>query len=320
VWLGLALAAARRVGLDHVLDSDFKLVEAVLDIQEGNVTAAVAAGEAAFAASEKEYGKDSGVLFGHEILFAGTLARALQYAKAAPHYEHALTVRAQLVGEAYPEVALTLSNLAVCYHFMGELDKARTTFARALSLREKLFGPASPVLVPTLDNYGVFLTQTDDPAKARAMLERALALGAAIPGKDSPDYHVVATDRADAVVAEGKLAEAHALFDELLAQENALHSTTLPMTQTSRAQLALAEGKPADAQMFAELAIAGFEAAGGKDNPELWRPLAALGRALAALGKPADARSVLERSIAIGTAVQLAPAQLQPARTALAKL
>ena len=320
VWLGLGQAAARRLGLDHVFESDFKLIEAVLDIQEGNVTAAVAAGEASFAASEKEYGKDSGVLFGHEILFAGTLARALQYAKAAPHYEHALTVRAQLVGEAYPEVALTLSNLAVCYHFMGELDKARTTFARALKLREMLFGAASPVLVPTLDNYGVFLTQTDDPAKGRAMLERALALAAGIPGKDSPDYHVVATDHADAVVAEGKLAEAHALFDELLARETALHSTTLPMTQTSRAQLALAEGRPAEAASFAELAIAGFESAGGKDNPELWRPLAALGRALAALGKPADAREALERSLAIGTAVQLAPAQLQPARAALAKL
>src|SRR6201999_2940537 len=122
--------------------------------------------------------------------------------------------------------------------------------------------------------YGVFLTQTDDPAKGRAMLERALVLGAAIPGKDSPDYHVVATDRADAVVAEGKLAEARALFDDLLAQEIALHSTTLPMTQTSRAQLALAEGKPSDAAMYAQLAITGFEAAGGKDNPELWRPLA----------------------------------------------
>jgi tetratricopeptide (TPR) repeat protein len=320
VWLGLARAAAPRAGLGHMIESDFKLIEAVLDVQEGNVTAAVAAGEASFAASEKEYGKDSGVLFGHEILFAGTLARALQYAKAAPHYEHALRLRAQLVGEAYPEVALTLSNLAVCYHFMGELDKARATFAKALALREKLFGPASPVLVPTLDNYGVFLTQTDDAAKARAMLERALVLAEGIPGKDSPDYHVVATDRADAVVAEGKLAEAHALFDELLPRENALHSTTLPMTQTSRAQLALAEGKPAEARTYAELAITGFETAGGKDNPELWRPLAVLGRALAVLGKPAEARPLLERAIAIGTTVQLGPAQLQPARDALAKL
>jgi len=320
VWLGIGIAAARRVGLEHVFESDFKMVEAVLDIQEGNVTAAVAAGAASFAASESEYGKDSGVLFGHEILFAGTLARALEYAKAAPHYEHALSVRAQLVGEAYPEVALTLSNLAVCYHFMGELAKARATFDKALALREKLFGARSPILVPTLDNYGVFLTQTDDPAKARAMLERALVLAEVIPGKDSADYHVVATDRADAVVAQGKLGEGHALFDQLLEQETATHSTTLPVTQTSRAQLALAEKAYPDAERFAQQAIAGFTAAGGADNPEQWRAQAALGRALAALGKPAEARTALEHALAIGTRVQLAPDQLAPARDALATL
>jgi hypothetical protein len=106
----------------------------------------------------------------------------------------------------------------------------------------------------------------------------------------------------------------------VLATEIALHSTTLPVTQTSRAQLALAEKQYAEAERFATLAIAGFEAAGGKDNPELWRPLAALGRALAAENKATDARTALEKSIAIGTRVQLAPALLQPARDALAKL
>ena len=93
VWLGLSVAAAKRVGIDHEFESDYKLIEAVLDVQQGNVTAAVIAGEASFAATEKEYGKNSSVLFGHEILLAGTLALALEYAKAAPHYEHALAVR-----------------------------------------------------------------------------------------------------------------------------------------------------------------------------------------------------------------------------------
>jgi tetratricopeptide (TPR) repeat protein len=320
VWLGLSIGAAKRVGMDHDFESDYKFIEAVVDVEQGNVTAAVAAGEASFAATEREYGKNSGVLFGHEILLAGTLALALEYAKAAPHYQHALAVRAQLVGEAYPEVALAMSNLAVCYHFMGELDKARTTFANALALREKLFGQKSPILVPTLDNYGVFLTQTDDPTKARAMLERALVLADVIPGKTSPDYHVIETDRADAVVAQGKLPEAHALFDELLVNEQTLHSTTLPVTQTSRAQLALVEKQYGDAERFASLAVTGFETAGGKDNPQLWRPLAALGRALAGEGKAAQAREALEASLAIGTRVQLASALLQPARDAVAKL
>ena len=321
VWLGLSVAAAKRVGLDHEFDSDYKFIEAVLDVEQGNVTAAVAAGEASFAASEKEYGKNSGVLFGHEILFAGTLARALEYAKAAPHYEHALAVRAQLVGEAYPEVALAMSNLAVCYHFMGELDKARSTFAHALALREKLFGPKSPILVPTLDNYGVFLTQTDDPAKARAMLERALVLGDVIPGKDSPDYHVIETDRADAVVAQGKLAEARALFDELLAhRDNRCTRRRCP----SRRPRARSSRSPRSSMPM-------------RSASHRWRLPASRPRAARTIpscgvhsrhsgarspvkARPREARAALEAAIAIGTRVQLAPALLQPARDALAKL
>ena len=320
VWLGLSQAAAKRIGSDHAFDSDAKLIEAVLDIQEGNVTAAVAAGEASFADTEKEYGKDSGMLFGREIFFAGTLARALEYAKAAPHYEHAIATRAALVGEAYPEVALTLSNLAVCYHFMGNLPKARATFERAFAVREKLFGPKSPILVPTLDNFGVFLTQTGDPTRARDMLDRALALAELMPGKGTPDYDIVATDRADAVISQGKLAEARGYLDGLIANENITRSTTLATTLTSRAQLALLEKDYAAAVQLATEAIAGYEAAGGAQNPELWRASAALGRALVGMGKLADAKAPLERAIAIGVRVQLDPAQLAPARSAFAQV
>ena len=320
VWLGLSRAAAKRIGFDHSFDSDTKLVEAVLDIHEGNVTAAVAAGEASFAASEKEYGKDSGVLFGQEILFAGTLARALEYKKAANHYEHAIETRASLVGEAYPEVALALSNLAVCYHFMGELPKARTMFEKALALREKLFGAKSPILLPTLDNFGVFLTQIGEAAPARAMLDRALALAELVPGKGTPDYDIVATDRADAVIAQGRLAEARGYLDALIANENITHSTTLPTTLTSRAQLALIEKNYAAAVQLATEAISGYEAAGGAQNPELWRASAALGRALAGMGNKAAAKAPLERAITIGDRVQLDPAQLEPARSALAQV
>lgn len=320
IWLGLSLAAAKRIGLEHSLDSSTKLVEAVLEIYEGNVTAAVAAGEASFAASEKQYGKDSGVLYGQEILFAGTLARALEYAKAAPHYEHAIATRASLVGDEYPEVALALSNLAVCYHFVGDLPKARATFERALGLREKLFGPRSPILVPTLDNFGVFLTQTGEADRARELLDRGLALAELMPGKDTPDYDVVATDRADAIVAQGQLTEARGDLDALIASEDAARSITLPTTRTSRAQLALIEKDYVGAARFASAAIAGYEAAGGAQNPELWRASAILGRAFAGAGRTTDARAPLERAITIGERVQLAPVHLAPAKAALAAL
>jgi tetratricopeptide (TPR) repeat protein len=320
IWLGLGVAGLKRAGIEKRYESERYKAEALLFVEAGNLPAAVAAGERSFAARENFYGRGSPILFGHEIFLAGILTRAFDYARAASHYEHAIELRKQTVGDSHADIALALSNLAVCYHHMGAFDKARETFDRALALREKLFGADSPILMPTLDNYGVFLAQTGDLKGALAMLDRALKLGELAPGRDHPDYQVVATDRADVLVKQSKLAEARAVFDDLLPREQASHSTTLATTQSSRAELALAAHAWAEAATFADQAIAGFEAAGGQDNPELWRPLTALGRAKLELAKPADARAALERAIAIGTRIHLTPAELQPARDALGRV
>jgi hypothetical protein len=133
-----------------------------------------------------------------------------------------------------------------------------------------------------------------------------------MPGKQHPVWHQVATDHAEVLALSGRAKEAHALYDEVLASELATRSTALPNTQRSRAELALAEHAWADAATFAEHSVAGFEAAGGKDNPELWRPLAALARAQIGLGKLDVA--VVDRAIAIGEHVALPAQDLDPIR------
>ena len=206
-----------------------------------------------------------------------------------------------------------------CYRHLRD-PKARPSFEHALALREKLYGKSSPILVPTLDNYAELLRQDGDPTAALAVLDRALQLATAFPGKDHPSYHEVARNRADALVAAKRYAEAHASFDELLALEEKTHSTVLPDTQASRAELALAEHAWAEAADFAARAVAGVEATGGADSPALWRPLSALGRADVELRKMADARKALERAITIGTRVKLHETELAPARDALARV
>jgi tetratricopeptide (TPR) repeat protein len=132
---------------------------------------------------------------------------------------------------------------------------------------------------------------------------------------------VVATDYAETLTAAGRYKEARAIYDEVLALEAKTSSTALPQTQMSRAELALAEHQYADAASNADRAVAGYEAAGGKDNPELWRPLSDLAFARQALGKPAsEVRPLLERAIAIGERVHLHELDLAPTREALARL
>jgi len=104
----------------------------------------------------------------------------------------------------------------------------------------------------------------------------------------------------------------------VLVLEEQNHSTVLPVTQAARAELAVAEKQWADAARFAEQSIAGYEASGGKDNPALWRPLTALGRARLGAGQTAAARELLARAVAVGEKAAVSAADLAPTREALA--
>jgi hypothetical protein len=81
-----------------------------------------------------------------------------------------------------------------------------------------------------------------------------------------------------------------------------------------------ASGRPEEAAAFYERAIAFAESTGGKDSPELWRPLTRLAEAKIRLGDKAAAKPLLERALAIGTKAQIDAAELEPIRAAQAQL
>src|SRR5207302_865902 len=171
------------------------------------------------------------------------------------------------------------ADLGAAYTHDGAYEKAHAAFARALAIREAMYGKNSPMLIATLDNFGELLRHEGNFAGAISSQQRALAMARVVPGTAHVMFHQLATDYTDTLVAAGKLADAHAMFDEVLALEEHNHSSVLPATQAARAELALAEKAWPEATRWAELSIAGYETVGGKDNAGLWRPLTALGRA-----------------------------------------
>jgi len=319
IWLNLADASSMRVGLDRRLEAHKLEIEGVVLAQAGDVLGGLAAHEKAFEVSAHELGRDNPAVWTMEVLYATTLTKAGAYAKAAPHFEHAMALRQASVGPDHPDVALMLSNLGIAYRHLGQLKKSREVFERALAIREKSYGKNSPLLVPTLDNFTELLKQQGDIPAALATIERARKLAGLLPGKQHPIYHTVATTHAEVLVAAGRVADAHKEYDEIFAIEEKTKSPQLPTTLASRAELALVEHKWAEAVSFAERSVAGFEAAGGKEQPEMWRPLTALGQAKLELHRTAEARAALERAIAIGAKLQLGD-DLDPARAALAKM
>jgi hypothetical protein len=318
IWLGHATAAAARVGYDRAIERRKLEVQGLVEVDRGNFNAGIEAHEKALATAKAEFGADDPEILNDELLLATTLSKAGAYGKAVPHYEHALAVREKSVGPNHPDIATLASDLGAAYTHDGAYTKAHAAFTRALAIREAMYGKKSPMLIATLDNFGELLRHEGDFAGAIDSQQRAMAMARIVPGTAHVMFHQLATDYADTLVAAGKLDDAHKVFDEALALEEANHSSVLPATQAARAELALAEKAWPEATKLAEQSIAGYETVGGKDNAALWRPLTALGRARLGSGQAASAKEALDRALAIGEKAQISAADLAPTRDALA--
>jgi serine/threonine protein kinase/tetratricopeptide (TPR) repeat protein len=316
IWLGLAKAAAKRYGTDRQLDRRIYQIEGIVDALSGNASGAVAAHEKALVLARAMYSNDDPSLWEDEEILATTLTKQSRYVEAVPHFEHALELRTRVVGNEHADAALLLSNLASCYGYSHD-PRAKAMFERAIELRQKLFGKTSPMLAPTLNNYANMLVREGEAQTALPLAERALAMATAFPGKEHYAYHEIATDHADALITAGRLADARVALDELVALETKLQSTTLSRTLAIRAELALAERAWPAAAADAEHSLQIYEAA-SKDNPETWRPRAALGRAQLELGNKDDARKNLEQAIATAESLHFDLVQVKAAREALA--
>jgi len=318
-WVDLARAAIARVGTTLMLQIRLDGVAGLLASASGDLNAAVKFHEKALAEGKAAFGNDNGAMTSLETDLGTSLSRAGAYGKAIAHFEHAIALREASVGPDHPDVALILGNLALCYGHLGQHDKARAAFDRVIALREKLYGKNSVLMVAPLDNYAELLGQAGDFARAIPMAERAHKL-AMLVGTAHPMFHQVMNDHAVILLEAGKLDEARAMIDELLGYEQQAASTILPQTQEVRARLALVQEAWADAQTWAQKSIDGYVAAGGENNPALWGPLTDLAKADVALGKPAEAKPLLERAIAVGEKASVPAADLQPTRAALAAL
>jgi tetratricopeptide (TPR) repeat protein len=316
IWLGLGKAANKRFGNDRAIARRTYEVEGIVDAFTGDVAGAITAHEHALAEGHAAFGNDSPHLWEDEHILGTTLTKAGRYVDAIPHMEHALALRERVVGKDHADIALLLSNLAACYSNAHD-PRARETFDRALALREKLFGKNSPLLAPTLNNYGMMTMRAGDAKGALPYIERALAMAERFPGKKQYNYHEIATDHADVLISAGRLADARTALDELVPIEEEVKAATLPRTLAIRAELALAEHAWPTAVADAERSLQLYDAA-SKDNPETWRPRAALGRAQLALGKRDEGRASLEQAIEIAAKLHVDSPQLTATRDALA--
>jgi len=320
IWLELARRYARRAGIDPEHDLRMLQIEGIVDVVAGRLDEAIAAQQQALAAGEQLVGRDSPELWRIQVSIGASYARAGAYAKAIPHFEDALVRLERLVGEDHPDVPAILSTLGACYAHVGAAAKARAAYERAVAIDERVEGPSSATLVATLNNMADSLIKSGDPGGALVYLDRASQVAARTLGDANPVAQAVATTRAEALAAAGRLVEARAAFDAVIALEIEHQSPLLGSTWSSRMASDLAAKQWADAAADARRAIAAIQTVSGTDSPDLVQPLAGLGRAELALGRKADARAPAARALALAEAAQLSSDDVEPLRKLLAEL
>ena len=320
IWIQMARVFSARLGKDPIFELRATEVEGLVAAVQGDMNAAVAAQQKAVVQAEQIYGRDGTELWQEEEIVGTTFARIGAWAKAAPHLERGIALREAAVGKNHPDIAVMLTTLGACYSQTGQNAKARATYERALAIKEAAEGRDNPSLSLTLNNMADGLIKAGDVTSALVYLERARQLAEARLGKDNPMYHAIETTHAEALVAAKRLDEARTLFDEIIALETKTGSLFLAGTLGSRATAELGAKRWADAAAFAQRAVAAGEAANGKDSPELWQPLYTLARAYVELGRKPEARTLLDRSIALAEKAQIGAKDLEPVRTLFAQL
>jgi tetratricopeptide (TPR) repeat protein len=319
IWLDIGMSEAARVPMSDSVELMRYSAAGIVSASNGDPLAAVAAHRKALEVAVRMYGQHSYPLLAAEIYLATSLDRASMFADSIEHFQHALDLATAIAGPEHPDRAILLGQLGTSYGKGGRQAEARQAFASALELLNKQYGANSPLLVITLNNFADNLNVAGDAADALEQIDRALKIAQPL-GKDHLYVHTASTTRGEILVNLHRYDEARVQYDTVIESEERVHSMFLPMTLASRAELAITEHAWPATAAFAQRAIAALEAAGGKDNPELWRPLSLLGRAEVELGKREDARPHLERAIAIGEKLQLPHGALEPARAALATL
>jgi tetratricopeptide (TPR) repeat protein len=181
----------------------------------------------------------------------------------------------------------------------GAADQdALARLTRALAATEAKEGATSPYLLPVIEELAQLRLREGKLAEAAELRRRALAIALARFGSDSPSaaeamvaLAVVDIDRRRYLDAEPLLIAARIILGERVAPDHPAMAAAL----AGLARIALAQGDIAEARNLAERAV---DMARRNPHGRSTEPLRALGAALAAEERFAEARQMLNEALA----------------------
>jgi eukaryotic-like serine/threonine-protein kinase len=191
------------------------------------------------------------------------------YAAAQKHFNTALEIL-RAIDPSRPEIAASLSNLAVVLAMLGDLDGARKAAEDAARRDREVFGANHPSYADALSSLAAREMELGDGEAALRHGKEALAIQVATYGEDSAPVMISHHGLAQTLALGGKLDEAEQHATRALALSEKLRGADHP--ETAKALLAIAnlaaERKDfARADEVAKRALAIVDGSFGPDHP-----------------------------------------------------
>ena len=139
------------------------------------------------------------------------------YQEAILLAQRSLVIMEKELGPDHPDVALSLSNLAVLYNHMGDYAKAEPLNKRSLAIYEKALGPDHPDVALSLSNLAAVYDYMGAYTKAEPLYKRSLAIYEKALGPGHPDVAASLNNLAQLYDHMGDYAKAEPLYKRSLA-------------------------------------------------------------------------------------------------------
>jgi CHAT domain-containing protein/tetratricopeptide (TPR) repeat protein len=225
-----------------------------------------------------------------------------KYGEAAAIWQQVLANRENALGPDHPDVALSLSNLAVLLRYQRQYAAAEPLFRRSLGIRERALGPEHPAVATSLNDLARLLSDQGQYAAAEPLYRRSLGIREKALGPDHPAVATSLNDLARLLSDQGQYAAAEPLYRRSLGIRKKALGPDHPGVATSLNDLAgllTDQGQYAAAEPLYRLSLGIREKALGPDHPDVASSLNDLAGLLIDQGQYGAAEALYRRSMAI---------------------
>jgi tetratricopeptide (TPR) repeat protein len=239
-----------------------------------------------------------------------TLSQVYQHAGKFPEAEtdilQAIDIQKKVLPANDADLGVTLAALASLYQVQfkyAEYGEMEANYKRAISILEKAHGPKDPYLATVLGNFARVYTMSGRSAKAVPLFEREIVVKEVILGPDNPDLFTELCLLAAAQNQAKQYAAAEQTYQRILQTAKTMKRSDRSLQVSGFYEVLSSvlhlQGKDAQAEESAILAVQTIENDEGALDPDIIAPLGSLARLYRDEKKYLQAEETYKRLLAV---------------------